>query len=126
MDISKFQLGGEWLTLNIEGGKSLKVMVKPLSDKEQFDLASVAKKEDLNLMLDKVKTLILDWDLTEGKESLKCNKLNKEKYLPYLINMSLAKEEKDGKEEDDEKKIPGTIGVSILEFAQNFNNFIKN
>ena len=165
MDISKFQLGGEWLKLNIEGRKSLKVMVRPLSDKDQLEMAGTAKKEDMTLFLDEIKGLVLGWDLTEGKEPLECNEVNKKKYLPYLINMTLelTKEEalaneeiKDKRNElnsqiekvksettdaellkvligELKKKLIGlkeedgkTVGLSILEFAQNFNNFIKN
>lgn len=124
MDIAKFQLGGEWLELKIKGGKlNLNVMVKPLSDKEQLEMAGTAKKEDMIKFLDEIKGLVLDWDLTEGKEPLRCNEVNKKKYLPYLVNMTLEKEKVEGEDDEDSGK---TVGLAILEFAQNFNNFIKN
>jgi len=126
IDIAGFQLGGEWLEMNIEGGLSLKVLVKPLSDKEQIQMSRSAKKEDMAPFLDEVKALVLDWDLMEGKNSLKCNDGNKKKYLPYLINMKVEQGAAEQEDEENEEEDSVTVGVSILKFAQTFSNFIKN
>jgi len=136
MDVSKFQMKGEWLELEVESKKlvgPLKFLVKPLSSDEQLDMAEIGR-ESSKKFLTKVQDLVMDWDLTKNGEKLECNEENKESFLPYLIPMSLKKEEEEEKEvtadEDLDKpkvkKIPGTVGLAILGFAQDFANFIKN
>ena len=137
MDISKFQLGGEWLELKVkhqDGEMPLKLLVKPLSAPEQMDLGELARKNTKKFIA-KTDDLVLDWDLTEEGERFPCTPENKKKVLPYLTFMSLIEDEEpqDVEEKKDEepqdvepKKAARTVGIAVIEFAQNFDNFIKN
>lgn len=93
MDISKFQLGGEWLKMEVEGKEkplSLSLKIKPLTDSDQLRMADLAKKDKSGkTTLNEVKSLVLDWDLTEGKDHLECNEENRKKHLSYLLKMNL-------------------------------------
>lgn len=137
MDVSKFQIKGEWLELEVKSKKlvgPLKFLIKPLSSDEQLDMADLGR-EERKKFLAKIQDLVLDWDLTKNGEKLECNDENKKSYLPYLIPMTL-KEKKEEEEKEitadmdldkpKPKKIPGTVGLAILGFAQDFTNFIKN
>ena len=135
MDVSSFQLEGEWLELEVEsekGERSLRFKIKPLSAKDQLDLGDIARK-DVKDLLSYVSGIVIDWDLTEGGKKLPCTDKAKEKYLPYLIGMTIKKKEEEKRREEGEvstDKGPGEIrsfvGLEILSFAQNFDNFIKN
>ncbi len=95
MDVSKFQLEGEWLELEVESKNvdgPLRFKIKPLSSDEQIDLAE-AGEGNIKDFLKQVNELVLDWDLEDGKEKLICDDENKEKYLPYLIGMKIKPEE---------------------------------
>ena len=89
---------------------------------------------DIDNVLNKIQDLVLGWNLTKGGEPLECSDENKRSFLPYLIPMSLKKKKEEKKEimadedldEPKPKKIPGTVGLTILGFAQDFSNFIKN
>jgi len=144
MDVSKFQIKGEWLELEVESKKvigPLKFLVKPQTSNDQLDMAEIGR-DDKKGFLTKILDLILDWDLTKNGEPLLCDDENKKAYMPYLIPMNLKKEEKKKEEEPkeiladedlDEKPEPkrarfiqDTVGLRILGFAQDFSNFIKN
>jgi len=136
MDVSKFQMSGEWLELEVESKKivgPLKFLIKPLSSDEQLSMADLGR-EDNKEFLTRIQDLVLDWDLTKNGEKLACDEENKKSYLPYLFPMTLKKEKEEEKEltadidldEPKPKKIPGTVGLAILGFAQDFTNFIKN
>jgi len=144
MDVSKFQIKGEWLELEVKSKKvigPLKFLVKPLSSDDQLDMADVSR-EDKKGFLNKIQDLVLDWNLTKNGETLPCDAENKAAYLPYLIPMNLKEEEKEEDEkpkeiladEDLDKKpepkrarfVQDTVGLRILGFAQDFTNFIKN
>ncbi|MCK5127902.1 MAG: hypothetical protein KAR42_16715 [candidate division Zixibacteria bacterium] len=141
MDVSKFQIKGEWLELEVKSKKvigPLKFLVKPLSSDDQLDMADIGrddKKQFLNTILD----LVLDWNLTQNGQKLPCDAENKELYLKYLIPMNLKEKEEEKEKETKEimadedldkpkpaRIIPDTVGLSILGFAQDFSNFIKN
>ena len=122
LDVSKFQLDGEWLELRIkskEGEKTLRIKLKPLSTEDQLDMAEVGGK-DIKEFFVNIKDVVLDWDLKTGEEALPCTDENKKKYLPFLITLKLAE---DTEKEEGAKSI---VGYKIMEFAQNFDNFIKN
>lgn len=136
MDVSKFQIKGEWLELEVESKKiegPLKFLVKPLSSDDQLDMADIGR-EDKKGFLNKIQDLVIDWNLTQNGAHLECSDENKKSFLPYLIPMNLKKEKEEEKEiiadEDLDKskleKIPDTVGLAILGFAQDFGNFIKN
>lgn len=144
MDVSKFQIKGEWLELEVESKKligPLKFMVKPLTSDDQLDMAEISR-EDKKGFLNKILDLVLDWDLTKNGEPLLCDDENKKAYMPYLIPMNLKKEKEKKKEEPKEiladedldikpepkraRFVQDTVGLRILGFAQDFTNFIKN
>ena len=139
MDVTKFQIKGEWLELDVESEKvegPMKFLIKPLSSDGQLDMAEVGRESHKDF-LNKIQDLVIDWDLTNNGEKLECNDENKKLYLPYLIPMNLKAEKaekEEGKEvmadEDLDKpkiqKIPDSVGLAILGFAQDFGNFIKN
>ena len=146
MDVSKFQINGEWLELEVESKKvigPLKFLVKPLSSDDQLDMAEISR-EDKKGFLNKILDLVLGWNLTKNGEPLLCDDESKKAYMPYLIPMNL-KEEKEKKKKEEEPKeiladedldkkpeakrarfIQDTVGLRILGFAQDFTNFIKN
>lgn len=118
MKVEKLFLDGEWLELeavNKNVGK-LRFKVKPMSASEQFDFAS-GVTEDPKESLIKIEELIIDWELEENGKKLECNEANKKKYIPYLITVVIK---------DEESKLGNTVGRFILEFAQDFSNFVKN
>jgi len=84
MDVSKFQIKGEWLELEVESKKligPLKFMVKPLTSDDQLDMAEISR-EDKKGFLNKILDLVLDWDLTKNGEPLLCDDENKKAYMP--------------------------------------------
>src|SRR4030042_2235499 len=94
LDVSKFQLDGEWLELRIkskEGEKTLRIKLKPLSTEDQLDMAEVGGK-DIKECFVNIKDVVLDWDLKTGEEALPCTDENKKKYLPFLITLKLAED----------------------------------
>lgn len=124
IDIADFQLGGEWLDLDIQsegGDRSLRVKIKPLSDNEKFMIRKELTAEDVNKFSHRIMSLVIGWDLEDDGKPLECNKKNKENVMPYLVGMPLKKEK--GKEKDPTML---NVGVAILTFAGDFNNFIKN
>ena len=144
MDVSKFQIKGEWLELEVESKKViglLKFLVKPQTSDDQLDMAEIGR-EDKKGFLNKILDLVLGWNLTKDGDPLPCDAENKQAYLPYLIPMNLKKEKEKKKEEpkeiladeDLDKKpqpkrarfVQDTVGLRILGFAQDFTNFIKN
>lgn len=136
MDVTKFQIKGEWLEIEVESEKvegPLKFLIKPLSSDAQMDMAEVGR-ESRKEFLTKIQDLVIDWDMTKNGEKLECSAENKKIYLPYLIPMNLKvkkEEEKEIMADEDldkpkTKKIPDSVGLAILGFAQDFGNFIKN
>ncbi len=135
MDIAHFQLGGEWLDLKIKsekGERSLRVKIKPFSDLDKYNIRQHLIDGKVEEFSSRIMDIILDWDLTDGGKPLKCNSENKGKYLPYLVGMNLddsGDEELEGDLEDEgteRRKVPKNVGLAILNFATDFNNFIKN
>jgi hypothetical protein len=123
MDVSKFGVTGEWLELEVESKQDiglLKFRVKPLSSTEQITIAEDSEG-DPKKFLKKVEDLVVDWNLEKDGVPLPCTPENKTFYLPYLIGMKIKEEEEAGKEK--EEKI---VGMTIIEFAQDFGNFTKN
>lgn len=136
MDVSKFQIEGEWLEVEVKSKKvtgPLKFLVKPLSSDDQLDMADMGRENRKEFLI-KIQDLVLDWDLTKDGKKLDCNDENKKSFLPFLIPMELKEEKEEEKEvmadedldEPKSKKIPGSVGLAILGFAQDFGNFIKN
>jgi hypothetical protein len=132
MDVSKFQLEGEWLELEVESKNvtgSLEFKVKPLSSDEQIDLAEAGEGNIKDFLL-KVNELVLDWNLEDGESKLVCDDENKKKYLPYLIGMRVKLEKGDDSTIEDEEgkkiKVIKSVGLTIISFAQDFGNFVKN
>lgn len=132
MDVSKFQLEGEWLEVEVKSKNvtgSLKFKIKPLSSDEQIDLAE-AGEGNIKDFLSKVNELVLDWNLEDGESKLVCDEKNKKKYLPYLIGMRVKLEKGDDSTIEDEEgkkiRVIKTVGLTIISFAQDFGNFVKN
>ena len=142
MDVSKFQVEGEWLEVNIDSEKipdPVKFKIKPLSSMDQLEYGEAARDDRAKYLL-KLYDLVLDWDLTNNGNKLDCTKANKELYMKYLLPLDLkdpeeeegpkeilADEDKDKKEDEKPgKKIKNTVGLAIFNFAKDFTNFIKN
>lgn len=140
LDVSKFQLGGEWLKLNLETKKNEKIdlLIKPMSDKESVHIGELASR-DLQAFIEEVKKFVVDWNVKVDGKKLPCNDKNKKEFLPYICKINLKgeterveneriAEKKKAKEEGIEPKkvFKKDVGSAILEFAQNFDNFIKN
>lgn len=157
LDVSDFQMEGEWLKLDLETkkkeGRTVTIMVLPMSDKEGLEIASLAGKKDeggkpdLGPFIDKIKDYIVGWKIKIGGKDLPCNDKNKKEYLKFICGMSLkgeadrvekqreenakkAREENKGLKKEDwvepKKVYPTGVGTAVIEFAQNFDNFIKN
>lgn len=133
--------------------RKITLLIKPMSDKDGIEIAQLADKKDekgkadLIPFIDRIKDYVLDWKIKSGGEPLPCNDKTKKEFLPFICGMPLkgeaervekerlenekiAKEENKGLKKDDriepKKVFRKSVGMSILEFAQNFDNFIKN
>lgn len=141
LDVSKFQLGGEWLKLKLESKgedkKTVSLKIKPMSDKESIEIAQLAEKKEMQEFVAKIKDYVLDWDVKSGGKKLECDDKNKKEYLPFIcvmildgeeerVEKEMAENKKKAKEDGVEPKkvFKKGVGMSILEFAQNFDNFI--
>ena len=142
MDVSKFQVEGEWLELKINSDRvpdPVRFKVKPLSAIEQIEYGDVAR-ESREKYFDKLYDLILDWDLTKNGSKLECTPENRSLYMKFLLPLELEEEKKEGEpkeiladedkdkadEEEPGKKLKSSVGLAIFEFASDFTNFIKN
>jgi len=125
MDVSKFEITGEWLAVEIDSAKDigeLRFKVKPLSSTDQIMIAEQSEG-DPKKFLKKVEGLVVDWDLEKDGQPLPCTEENKAFYMPYLIGMKIKKQSDEEEEKKEEGKI---VGTAIIEFAQDFGNFTKN
>lgn len=142
MDVSKFQVEGEWLELELDSEKvkgPLKFLIKPLSSIDQLEYGEAAR-DDRDKYFKKLYDLVLDWNLNKNGTKLDCTPENRELYLKYLLPVDLKKEEEEESprevfaDEDIEKnkdnkkaeKRKLTVGLAIFNFAKDFRNFIKN
>lgn len=129
MDVNKLLLEGEWLEVEVESKKinePFRFKLRPISSTEQLKMLERVQKND-KLIVNEIASLILDWNLEFDGKKLACDPANKEKYLEWLLLLVVKKkqDEEEDSEEEKKKRIK-TIGVVILEFAQNIENFIKN
>jgi hypothetical protein len=64
------------------------------------------------------------WDITcDGGQPVECNEENKRKFLPYLLGLRVIK----GDEEPGAKlSMDNILGMALLEFAGDSENFLKN
>lgn len=137
MDVSKFQVDGAWLELELESDKiigPLKLKIKPLSAAEQIEYGRIAA-ENRDEYLKKIYDLVLEWNLTNNGQPVPCDEKNRELYLKYLVPLSLKQEKKQRKEiladqdkdkEEEEPKVKMTVGLAMFNFAKDFTNFVKN
>ena len=107
MNVSDLKKDGEWLELEAESERIGKLRFKVLPFTADIDMGA-------DLMGNFVK-IIADWDLEKDGEKLPCDEANIKEYMPVVAVISTKLEE-------------GTsfVGVEILKFAQNVDNFVKN
>lgn len=117
MDVSKLNVEGEWLTLEVENKDfgTLKILVAP---RQYSGLTKMVMNED---MIQFVLSLVLDWNLKDGKKKIECTPENKMKYMSVLAGWKITNP-KYGKK----GAIFENVGTEIIAFAQDINNFVKN
>jgi len=156
MDVTKFQLGGEWLEVEAisENIGQLRFKILPSSIRDQFTYLK-AFIGDHEKIIEEITKLVIEWSLESDGEPLPCTDENKKIYIPHLIGIFIKKEEAEQKEnkELDEifSKLRGlkvlteaemgllaifvakssvdrrsTVGNHIIEFASDIGNFVKN
>ena len=113
-DISKLNVDGEWLELDIEGFGKNKFKIVPASINR---LIQIAKEDLVGLMI----LAVVDWDLAIGKKKIPCDEENKRSYLSALSEAKINNPSHALK-----GKIYETVGSEIIAFSQNIKNFIKN
>ena len=113
-DVSKLNVDGEWLELDIEGFGKNKFKIVPASTNRLFHIAN---EDFIGLMV----LVVVDWDLTKGKKKIPCDEENKCSYLSALSEAKInnPKYAKKG-------SIYETVGAEIIAFSQNIKNFTKN
>jgi len=118
MDVSKIQLGGEWLELEAvsENIGRLRFKVRPSSTKEQLQYAK-AIVDDREKIIDEISKLVIEWSLEKDGEPLPCTDENKAAYMPHLIGVAVKVE---GPAENQ------SVGSQIILFSNEFGNFVKN
>jgi hypothetical protein len=68
--------------------------------------------------------VISGWDITQdGGQPVECTEENKRKFLPYLLALRVIKE---GEAPDAKLSMDNILGMALLEFAGDSENFIKN
>lgn len=117
MDVSKLNVEGEWLDLEVEDKDfgALKVLVVP----RQY--SGVIKMAMNNDMVEFVANLVVGWNLKNGKKEIECSYENKMKYLSVLAGWKIT----------NPRYMMKTIkfksvGAEIIAFAQDIKNFTKN
>jgi len=113
-DVSKLNIDGEWIELDIEGLGKNKFKIVPANTNR---LIQIAREDLVGLMV----LVVIDWDLTKKKEEIPCDDENKRKYLSALSEAKINNPEHALK-----GKVFETVGSEILAFSQNIKNFIKN
>ena len=77
---------------------------------EQYRQSKVFRK----MLIDAVS----GWDLTSDGQAIQCNAENRDKYLPIILGLQLKVEEGE--------KYGDVLGVALLGFAADSENFLKN
>jgi len=115
-DVSKLNVEGEWLELDteLEDFGKFKVKVIPVNTNRFFYIA----KQDI---IGVICSVVIDWDLTKGKNKVPCDEENKYKYLSALSEIKIKNPTHALKGE-----LYRTVGCEILAFSQNIKNFTKN
>lgn len=117
MDVSKLNVEGEWLELEVEDKDfgQLKVLIVP---RQYGGLIKMVMNDD---MVQFVATLVVGWNLKDGKKEIECNQENKMKYLSVLAGWKIT---------NPKYAMKGTmfknVGTEIIAFAQDIKNFTKN
>lgn len=126
MDIRKYNLDGEWLTFDLE----TTIDIGPMKFKVQpiglMDIERAAK--DIEEMTSLCSRAVVDWDMTDGDHPLKCTADNKHKYLGKFLTFAVAKlngEQPTRELEGEQVPRKINIGLAILEYCSEPNNFIK-
>jgi hypothetical protein len=118
MDISKYNLDGEWLEIEVESEREIepfRFKVQPIGS-AAFMAASKSADEITALCAEAV----IDWNLTIGPDPLPCTSGEKEKYLgrfaTYLVKTVNGKPPAE----------TVNIAAAILQFASKPDSFLKN
>jgi len=107
-DFSKVSEEGEWLELDAVSEKigKMRFRIRPIT-------TDVRLGDDLNEGFVKI---LEDWDIAEGEEKLICNEENIKRCMPFISVVEV-------KSEGDRVTY---VGIEIIKFAQNVDNFVKN
>ena len=108
MDVSKIEKQGEWLELEAVSEKigKLRFKIQPIT-------TDIRLSEEVEESLAKI---VVDWDLEKDGEKLPCNEETIKEYMPFISVVEV-------KSEDDRATY---VGIEIIRFAQNVDNFVKN
>lgn len=107
-DFAKVSKEGEWLELDAVSEKigTMKFKVRPIT-------TDIRLSEEVEESFVKI---LVDWDFVENGEELPCNEENIRRCMPFVSIVEVKT--------DEERST--YVGIEILKFAQNVDNFVKN
>jgi len=108
MDVAKIEKHGEWLELEAVSEKigKLRFKIQPIT-------TGIRLSEEVE---ESFVRIIVDWDLEKDGEKLPCNEETVKEYMPFISVVEV-------KSESDR---PTFVGIEIIKFAQDVDNFVKN
>ena len=118
MDVSKYQLDGEWIELTVESEREVepfKFKVQPIME---ADYMAASKSPDGVTAL--FMECVIGWNLTIGTDPLPCDDVNKRRYLPRFATYMVRRV---GDNAPEDKM---NLASAVVTFASKPDNFLKN
>lgn len=119
MDVSKLNVEGEWLEVEIIEPKEyagiVKIMIVP---RPYSSLMKMLIHDDVDLLL---ANLVIDWNLWKNGNKIEPTQQNKLAYFATMHGWKLKKYKYTSKDVKNKN-----IGTEIIAFAQDIKNFTKN
>lgn len=108
LDFANVNEEGEWLELDAVSKKIgiMKFKVRPIT-------TDIRLTDELEESFVKI---LIDWDFVEDGKKLPCNEKNIKRCMPFVSVVEV-------KTEGDKATY---VGIEIIRFAQNVDNFVKN
>jgi len=66
---------------------------------------------------------VLGWDITLDGQPIECNEANRREWLPYLLGLKVIREDEGQR---DKFSLDDILGMALLYFAGDPENFLKN
>jgi len=117
----KIEVISNWLEYELETDiiepPVLKVRLSPLTDMEyieSYDVPAGEIKPLTKIIISRILSAVNDWDLTLKGKKIQVTEENKRKYLVILLGTKVKGKGK------------GLLGFELLNYASNWDNFLKN